>query len=82
MQLRLIEEERLPYCSDNEINRSIDELKKRLVASGINWRTSSNQKKKSAGLFLETEICYLQREIMWRRRREACHSEYLKNLKR
>ncbi len=79
MQLRLIESERLPYCSDYEINRAIEELTKRLKASGPNWRVSGNKKKKSAGLFLETEICYLQREIMWRRRREKCHEEYLKN---
>ena len=79
MQLRLIESGRLPYCSDNEINRTIEELTKRLIASGRNWRLSGNTKKKDAGLFLETEICYLQREIMWRRRREKHHTEYLKN---
>jgi predicted secreted Zn-dependent protease len=78
MQLRLIESEKIPYCSDYEINRAIDELTKRLNASGPHWRTSGNRKKKSAGLFLETEICYLQREIMWRRRRERTHAEYLK----
>lgn len=79
MQLKLIEPERLGYSSDYEINRSIQDLTRRLISSGQYWRASGNRKKKDMGLFLETEICYLQREIMWRRRREVHHTEYIKN---
>lgn len=82
MQLKLIEAERLGYSSDYEINRSIQDLTRRLVSSGQYWRVSGNIKKKEMGLLLETEICYLQREIMWRRRRETHHSEYVKNYSR
>jgi len=82
MQLNLINGDRLPSTSDYDINRSIEDLTRRLRDSGANWRVSGGKRKKEMGLFLETEICYLQREIMWRRCREVHHQNYLKGLQK
>ena len=75
----LIGEQELPYASDFEINKVVSKLKRRVESLDPNWRTSRNRRLKSQCLEIETEICYLQREIMWRRRREAFHKEYVKS---
>tara|TARA_R100000664_G_scaffold34175_1_gene54664 strand:+ start:5605 stop:5874 length:270 start_codon:yes stop_codon:yes gene_type:complete len=75
--LNIILPERLPYASDSEINSSFTSLKSKLRSVGENWIFSKDPNAKSQGLYLETEICYLQRELMWRKKREVKHREYL-----
>lgn len=82
MQISVIQQENIPYSSDYELNRSIISLSKRLSSINRNWRTSKDESVRDLGLFLETEICYLQREVMWRKKREKCHEEYVKNLRK
>jgi len=82
MQLRVIKPNDIPYSSDSELSRSIDNLTRKLRETGHNWRMSRNETMKEKGLFLETELCYLQREVMWRKKRELIHKEYMKNIKR
>ena len=75
--LNIIPPERLPYASDRELNASFNSLKSRIRSIGENWVFSKNKNTRDQGLYLETELCYLQREVMWRRMREKCHAEYL-----
>jgi hypothetical protein len=82
MRLRFIKSPDIPHASDYEINQSIDSLTKKIRASFPNWRLSSDECTYSQGLDLETELCYLQREIMWRRSREKHHELYLEKLNR
>jgi hypothetical protein len=77
--LNIIPPEKLPYCSDREINSSFSSLKSKIRDIGENWIFSKNKNIRNQGLYLETELCYLQREIMWRKLREKRHSEYLSN---
>ena len=82
MQISVIQQENIPYSSDYDLNKSISSLSKRLFAINRNWRNSKDRSTRDLGLFLETEICYLQREVMWRKKREKCHEEYLKNVRK
>ena len=82
MRLRFIKPSDIPQASDFEINQSIDSLTRKIKASFPTWRLSQNESIYAQGLDLETELCYLQREIMWRRSREKHHELYLEKLKR
>ena len=82
MRLKFIKSSDIPYTSDYEINQSIDSLTRKIKASFPNWRLSNNDSTYEQGLDLETELCYLQREIMWRRSREKHHELYLEKLNR
>jgi hypothetical protein len=75
--VKLISESDLPYVSEREISRSISGLRDSLFNLNPNWRTSKNERLRTQCLHIETEICYLQRELMWRKKREACHKTYL-----
>ena len=77
----LIGAQDLPYASDFQINKVVSRLKRRIDDLDPNWRLSRNKSLHTQCLEIETEICYLQREIMWRRKREACHKQYLKDLR-
>ncbi len=79
--VKLIGSDELAFTSDFEINKTVSRLKKRVEEIDPNWRQSRNKRLHSQCLEIETEICYLQREIMWRRKREVCHKEYMKNLR-
>ena len=81
-KVRLIRSGDIPYTSDYEISKSIDSLKSSLERLNPNWRLSKNRKLYSQCLEIETELCYLQREVMWRKKREACHKEYLKDVRK
>jgi len=79
--VKLISESSLPYVSEREISRSVSSLRDSLYSLNPNWRMSKNPRLRNQCLNIETEICYLQRELMWRKRREACHSTYLESRK-
>jgi hypothetical protein len=66
--------------SDFELKNKLKALKKDLKKSGENWRDSANKRTRESGLYLETEMCYIQRELDWREGRIKRHAEYLKNL--
>ena len=77
--VKLISESDLPYISEREISRSISNLRDNLYSLNPNWRMSKDRRLKNQCLGIETEICYLQRELMWRKKREACHKTYLES---
>lgn len=77
--VKLISESDLPYISEREISRSISSLRDSLYSLNPNWRMSKNSRLRDQCLHIETEICYLQRELMWRKKREACHKTYLES---
>ena len=82
MKLRTIRPNQLGHSSDYEIYQSIESLTSKLRKNFPNWRLSRNHATLEQGLYLETELCYLQREIMWRKLREKHHAEYLENRKK
>ena len=75
----LIGTDELAYTSENHISRVVSNLKRKVHSIDSDWRLSRNERVRDQCLKIETEICYMQREIMWRKKREACHREYLKN---
>ena len=80
--VKLISESDLPYTSDREIGKTISLLKEKVNSINPEWRLSRNRRIQEQCLSIETEICYLQREIMWRKRREASHKEYMRTRRR
>lgn len=75
--VKLISESALPYTNEREISRTISGLKTKVYGINPEWRLSKDRKLREHCLSIETEICYLQREIMWRKKRVACHKEYM-----
>ncbi len=81
-KVRLIKSSDIPHTSDYEISKSINGLKSSLSRLNPNWRLSSDRNLARQCLEIETELCYLQREIMWRKKREVMHKEYIKNFRK
>ena len=74
---RLIAAEEIPYIPEMELVRTIENLKRRIQKLNPNWRLSRDESLKAQCLQIETEICYLQREFMFRKKRAAAHKEYI-----
>ena len=79
--VKLIGGNELAFTSDFEISKVISRLKQRVEDLDPNWRLSRNRRFYTQCLEIETEVCYLQREIMWRRKRIECHKDYMKRFK-
>ena len=77
--VKLISESSLPYVSEREISRSVSNLKDSLYSLNPNWRMSKNPRLRDQCLNIETEICYLQRELMHRKKSEISHKAYLES---
>ena len=80
--LTTVSPEDIPYIREDRIRKEIYNLENR---KGALLRSSRSEKKSKAEAentansisFLETEICYLQRELEIRINRKKAHAEYL-----
>lgn len=71
MAIRTISDDDLRELSDDQLGRQIDTMKR------LSRKRESGFTRK-----VQTELCYLQREMEWRLKRRECHKIYLKDLKR
>jgi hypothetical protein len=71
MAIRTISEDDLRELSDDQLGRQIESM-----------RRLSRKKDTSFTRKVQTELCYLQREMSWRHNRREFHKIYMKNLKR
>jgi hypothetical protein len=71
MAIRTISDDDLRELSDDQLGRQIESMR-RLARK----RDSSFTRK------VQTELCYLQREMDWRYKRRELHKIYMRNLKR
>lgn len=63
----------LVYLPDREVQRRYDSLQKLIRGRGF-----SHEKR----IHLETEACYIWRELEYREARKKAHQKYLRNLKK
>ncbi len=71
MAIRTISDDDLRELSDDQLGRQIDTMKR------LSRKRESGFTRK-----VQTELCYLQREMEWRLKRRECHKIYLEDLKR
>ena len=73
--LSLISPEDLPYTKEEKLKREVSTLESR---KGMILRDKEKAKRQQRTVvMLETEICYLQREIEIRERRRKAHAKFL-----
>ena len=71
MAIRTISDDDLRELSDDNLSRQIDTM-----------RRLARKKPTDFTRKVQTELCYLQREMEWRQKRRELHRVYLQNLKR
>jgi hypothetical protein len=71
MAIRTISEDDLRELSDDQLGRQIDTMRR------LSRKRDSDFTRK-----VQTELCYLQREMTWRHRRREIHRDFMKNLRR
>jgi hypothetical protein len=65
---RITKDEKLQDMSDDQLKRQIQTI-----------RNAIKRKGDARSADLQVELCYFQRESMWRYNRHKFHAEYLKN---
>lgn len=65
---RITKDEKLRDMSDDQLKRQIQTI-----------RNAIKRKGSDRSVNLQVELCYFQRESMWRYNRHKLHAEYLKN---
>ena len=73
--LSLISPESIPYVRPEKLQREVSTLESR--KSMILRDKSRSKDSQATVLMLETEICYLQRELEIRERRRKAHDKFL-----
>ncbi len=68
MKTRIWTNETLSEMSDDQIGRAVDLLK------------SSAKRRGRDGMRSQVELCYVQREQEWRRKRREAHQVYLRKI--
>ena len=71
MAIRTISEDDLRELSDDQLSRQIETMRR------LSRKRDSDFTRK-----VQTELCYLQREMGWRHSRRETHKVYMRNLKR
>ena len=75
--LNLIPTQDIPYMKEEKLKREVATLESRKSMMLRSKERNGKQQQRTLQL-LETEICYLQREIEIRERRRKAHSEFLR----
>ena len=65
---RITKDEKLREMSDDQLKRQIQTIRNAIKPKGDDRSAE-----------LQVELCYFQRETMWRYNRHKFHAEYLKN---
>jgi len=70
----------LIYLSDFDLNNKLYGIKQDIRSVYKTWRKTGDNNFKTMGQELETDMCYLQREIECRKARIVAHEKYLEKL--
>ena len=77
-----INSDNLGYMSENEVYGLFKKLDNYLGRLGRTWWNSNNKDIHHEAKAVEIDLCYVMRELEWRKNRSRYHAHYIKNKNR
>ena len=77
-----INSDNLGYMSENEVYSLFKKLDGYLAKMGRVWWNSKNKELQSEAKSIETDLCYIIRELECRKNRSRYHAQYIKDKNR